>query len=156
MELLDAPKPRFSGNIVMSHSPLKSDLSTSNDPQAIPRLARRYAQNRTLGVIVFLLIFLLLMFVSGVGFLQSSAFIDRGGIGNHIVLDGAPFWVAWAYLLAPLAPISGLSGHIFGSGGDFLHSGLPWIFWTVQIVYFYLISSVVVSVWYRFKYLRSK
>ncbi len=79
----------------MSQSPRKSELPPAGDPQGISKWARAYAQNRSLGVVVFMIVFLLLSAaIGGPSYLAGVAY--RSGAMPL-------FWVS----IALLVPASG-------------------------------------------------
>ncbi len=79
----------------MGQLPTNSELPPPQDPQGIAKWARAYAQNRSLGVVVFMIIFLVLCAaISGPSFLAGVAYRN----GNMLL-----FWVS----IAALIPASG-------------------------------------------------
>ena len=81
----------------MSQSPVKSDLPPAKDLQEITKSARTYAQNRSLGVVVMMIIFLLLLAaIAGPSYLAGEA----SRAGNTLL-----FWAAIAMLVPAVGAV---------------------------------------------------
>ncbi len=74
-----------------------------------------------------LLIFAVLLLIALMGSLQADGFTDRSGA----FLPAIPFWTVWMFMLVPLAALSAQP---------------PVIFWTAQILYFYLLGCLLVEI----------
>lgn len=85
----------------MSQPPTKSELPPPQAPQAISKWARVYAQNRSLGVVVSLVIFVLLAAaIGGPSYFAGEAYRS----GNMLV-----FWASIALLVPALVALTYLS-----------------------------------------------
>ena len=85
----------------MSESPTKPGQRPSKDPQEISKWARAYAQNRSLGVVVFMIIFLVLFAaIGGLSYLAGMAYRS----GNMLL-----FWVSIAVLVLAAGAVIFLS-----------------------------------------------
>ncbi len=87
----------------MSQSPTRIDPSPPDDPREIPKWSRAYAQNRSLGLLVFLMIQMVVFAaIAGGSYLAGEAYRS----GNTPLLWGAialliPASVALIYLSIP-------------------------------------------------------
>ena len=85
----------------MNQSATKSGQSPPQDPQGISKWARAYAQNRSLGVVVFMIIFLALFAaIGGSSYLAGIAYRS----GNMLL-----FWASIAVLVSVLGSLIYLS-----------------------------------------------
>jgi hypothetical protein len=81
------------------------------------------------------------------GYVQSEAFTQKDA-GQpplpmaHFFEPIPHLWELWVLLLAPLALILRHVGI-----QQLFNTGPAWLFWTVQALYFYLISWIIVFVW---------
>jgi hypothetical protein len=83
----------------MNRPPAKSDLPPPKDPHGIAKCAQTYAQNRSLGVVISMIVFLLLCAaIGGPSYLAGEAYRS----GNMLL-----FWVA----IALLVPAVGALGY---------------------------------------------
>ena len=90
----------------MSQPPTKSELPPPQDLQGISKWARAYAQNRSLGVVVFMIVFVLLFAaIGGPSYLAGEAYRS----GNMPL-----FWVSIAMLVPALAALIFLSAPRWG------------------------------------------
>ncbi len=89
--------------------------------------------------IIFFALFLL---IAVGGHLQSEGFSD--GAGQHVFLPGFPFWEAWMVLLAPYALIAALFRRLGIDIAAF--RGAAILFWGAQLIYFYVLACVLVSI----------
>ena len=76
----------------MSQSPMKSELPPPRDPEGISKWARAYAQNRSLGVVVLIIIFLMLCVAIGGSSLLAGVAYRSGNMPL--------FWVSIAVLVS--------------------------------------------------------
>lgn len=95
----------------------------------------------TLSKIILLLLFLA---IAVVGSLQASAFSEEqarvSGLWSRI-----PIWPAWMFLLAPLGLIFLLMDKLGLQLQQKIFGGTDVIFWSVQVVYFYVMACILVS-----------
>ena len=90
----------------MNQQPSNSEPQTTQDPQQISKWARAYAQNRSLGVVIFLAIFLLLSAaIGGSSYLAGEAYRS-----DNMLL----FWVAIAMLVPALAAVAYFANPYWG------------------------------------------
>ena len=90
----------------MSQSSGKPESPRPEDAEAIPKWTRAYAQNRSLGVVVFMIVFLVLYAaIGGSSYLAGEAYRS----GNMLL-----FWVAIAALVPALGAVSYFSNPRWG------------------------------------------
>jgi hypothetical protein len=95
------------------------------------------------------LITAVLLLIAYGGYVQSEAFTEREA--GQPALPLAPLfeaiphlWKLWVFVLAPLALTLRLV-----SVEQLFNTGPIWFFWTIQLLYFYLLSCVIVLSWYK-------
>ncbi len=81
------------------------------------------------------------------GWVQSQVFfaknVAKPAPPLRSVFEPVPhLWEIWVVLLAPLAFILRHLG-----AQQFFDTGPPWFFWTVQVLYFYLIAWLILFIW---------
>jgi hypothetical protein len=88
-----------------------------------------------------------LLLVAYGGYAQSWAFSGKDLAQRSPPLAGVfhpipHLWELWVLLIAPLVLMFRLVGaqHLFDAG-------TAWLFWTLQVLYFYLLSCVIVFLW---------
>ena len=98
-----------------------------------------------------ILILLIFLFIAFAGHTQSWVFSGKDmGLPKPPLFDLLkifPFWVVWVLLLLPLGLLSNLLVTIGGYDADFVMRGPFWLFWMIQVIYFYLLSCSVRFVW---------
>lgn len=98
-----------------------------------------------------ILIFLIFLLIAISGHILSFAFSDRESLSKppfYDLLSHFPFfWVIWVLLLAPLILLSNLIVKIGGYEVDFIMRGSFWSFWIIQVIYFYILTCLVIFVW---------
>ncbi len=99
------------------------------------------------------LIFITFMFIAYVGSIQRWAFSNGKdfGVPKPPLYDFfAPIsfcWIIWVLLLWPLEPLSKILIAVGGYQTDFIMRGPEWLFWVIQVVYFYLLSCMMIFIW---------
>ena len=100
-----------------------------------------------------ILIFVIFLLIAISGHILSFAFID-GESRNlskppfYDLLSHFPFlWVILVFLLMPLTLLSELIVAIGGYNADFIMRGSPWSFWIIQVIYFYILSCLIIFIW---------
>jgi hypothetical protein len=102
-----------------------------------------------------LLITAVLLLIAYGGYVQSEAFTEKNARQPPLPLaplfEAVPhLWEFWVFLFAPLALTLRLAGV-----GQLFNAGPVWFFWTVQLLYFYLLSCVIVFSWNKLARRRS-
>jgi len=101
-----------------------------------------------------LAIFAVLAFIAMAGYIQSWVFSGKDmGLPKPPLFDllsPFPFWLLWVFLLSPLALLSNALVMIGGYETDFVMRGPFWIFSIVNLVYFYILSCLVILIWNKF------
>lgn len=101
-----------------------------------------------------ILLFLLFMVIALAGHTQGWIFVKDTGMPKPFLFDiiiPFPFWSLWTLLLFPLGLLSRIIVTIGGFDADFIMRGSPWLFWTIQTIYFYLCSCLWFFVWEKYK-----
>jgi len=100
------------------------------------------------------LVFLIFLFIAFGGHTLSYVFSDgeERGLLKPPLFDlfsrFLPFlWVVWVFLLMPLHLLSSLLVAIGGYEADFVMRGPFWLFVIIQLIYFYLFSSLIIFIW---------
>ncbi len=87
-----------------------------------------------------LVLFGVLLLIAYAGSIQSWVFSGKdSGLPKPLLynlFNPIPFWAIWMYLLAPIFIIT----------GGTLNFAPPWFFWIVNLIYFYVISCLVVFI----------
>ena len=94
-----------------------------------------------------LLITVVLLLIAYGGYVQSEVFTEKDAGQPALPLsrlfEPIPhLWELWVLLLAPLAYILRLAGV-----EQLFNTGPAWFFWPLQLLYFYLVSCVIVFSW---------
>ena len=94
-----------------------------------------------------LLIIAVLLLIAYGGYVQSQVFTERDAGQPALPLtrffETIPhLWELWVLLLAPLALTLRLVGV-----EQLFNTGPAWLFWALQLLYFYLVSCAVVFLW---------
>lgn len=94
-----------------------------------------------------LVIMVILLLIAYGGYVQSEAFTEKDAGQPALTLASLfqpipHLWELWVFLLAPL----GLTLRLAGVERLF-NTGPVWFFWTVQALYFYLLSCAVLFFW---------
>jgi hypothetical protein len=93
-----------------------------------------------------LVIMVILLLIAYGGYVQSEAFTEKDA-GQPALKLASLFqpvphlWELWVFLLAPLALTLRLAGV-----EQLFNTGPVWLFWTLQVLYFYLVSCGIVFV----------
>jgi len=100
-----------------------------------------------------ILISALLVLVALAGYIQSWVFggkdMDLPKPPLFDLLAPLPFWAVWVLLLLPLGMLSNAIVAIGGYGADFIMRGPFSLFWAIQLLYFYVVSCLIASIWTR-------
>ncbi len=102
-----------------------------------------------------LLITAVLLLIAYGGYVQSQGFTERDA-GQpalplaHLFESIPHLWELWVLLLAPLALTLRLAGV-----EQLFNTGPVWFFWTVQLLYFYVLSCVIIFFWNKLARRRS-
>lgn len=98
-----------------------------------------------------ILILALFLFIAFAGHVQSWAFSgeDTGEPKPpfYDLFKPFPFWVVWVVVIMPLILLSELIVKIGGYKADFIMRGPSLFFWVVQVIYFYILSCLVIFIW---------
>jgi hypothetical protein len=97
-----------------------------------------------------LLIFGVFMFIAFAGDTVSWCFSGKdAGLPKPILYDFLIsshldiLWVIWVELMLPLSLLSNILVSIGGYETDFIMRGPHWLFWIIQIIYFYIIACII-------------
>jgi hypothetical protein len=100
-----------------------------------------------------ILIFVILALVAFAGYVQSWVFSGKDmGLPKPPFFDLlAPFrfWAVWVMLLLALGMLSNVIVAIGGYDADFIMRGSFPSSWMIQLLYLYVVSCVIASVWTR-------
>ena len=102
-----------------------------------------------------IVLFMIFMFIAFAGYTQSWVFSgkDMGSPKPPLfdLLAPFPFWVVWVFLLLPLALLSNLIVTVGDYDMDFIMRGPFWPFGIINVIYFYMLSCLIIFVVDKFR-----
>lgn len=102
-----------------------------------------------------IIIFGIFMFIAFAGYTQTWVFSGKDmGLPKPPIFDilaPFPFWVVWLFLISPLALLSNLIVAIGGYNADFIMRGPFWFFGIINLIYFYVLSCLIIFIWNKLR-----
>lgn len=84
-----------------------------------------------------------LLMVAVLGHDQGAVFADRSPRVPLPETAGSVVWLVWVTALLPLSILWSGVGGLFGLERDLLHEDSFWLFWGVQVLYFFALAILV-------------